>query len=41
LSAHVSFISDGGTVRFSSDNTLEDIKEGRTSTVYGEGTKIE
>ena len=41
LSAHVSFISDGGTVRFSSDNTLEDIKEGRTSTVYGEGTKID
>jgi hypothetical protein len=41
LSAHVSFISDGGTVRFSSDNTLEDIKEGRTSTVYGEGIKTD
>lgn len=41
LSAHVSFISDGGTVRFSSDNTLEDIEEGRTVTTYGEGTKID
>ncbi|HFI0408983.1 TPA: hypothetical protein ACGOX2_000820 [Streptococcus suis] len=41
LSAHVNFISDGGTVRFSSDNTLEDIEEGRTVTTYGEGTKID
>lgn len=41
LSAHVSFISDGGTVRFSSDNTLEDIEEGRTVTTYGEGIKTD
>ncbi len=41
LSTQVRFISEEGTVRFSSDTTVEDIKEGRTSTVYGEGTKID
>ncbi|RBP65316.1 hypothetical protein DES36_10753 [Alkalibaculum bacchi] len=41
FSTQVRFISEEGTVRFSSDNTVEDIKEGRTSTVYGEGTKID
>ena len=41
LSAHVRFIYEEGTVRFSSDNTVEDIKEGRTSTVYGEGIKTD
>ena len=41
MSAHVRFISEEGTVRFSSDTTLEDIEEGRTVTTYGEGTKID
>ncbi|MEA5035804.1 hypothetical protein [Cloacibacillus evryensis] len=41
FSTHVRFISEEGAVRFSSDNTVEDIKEGRTSTVYGEGIKID
>lgn len=40
-SAKVSFISEKGTVRFSSDTTVEDIEEGRTVTTYGEGTKID
>lgn len=41
LSAHVRFIYEEGTVRFSSDNTLEDIEEGRTVTTYGEGIKTD
>ena len=41
FSTHVRFISEEGAVRFSSDNTVEDIKEGRTSTVYGEGIKTD
>ena len=41
LSAHVRFIYEEGTVRFSSDTTVEDIEEGRTVTTYGEGTKID
>ena len=41
FSTQVRFISEEGTVRFSSDNTVEDIKEGRTSTVYGEGIKTD
>lgn len=41
FSTHVRFISEEGAVRFSSDNIVEDVKEGRTSTVYGEGTKID
>jgi hypothetical protein len=41
LSAHVRFISEEDTVRFSSDTTVEDIEEGRTVTTYGEGTKID
>ena len=41
MSAHVRFISEEGTVRFSSDSTLEDVEEGRTVTTYGEGTKID
>lgn len=41
FSTHVRFISEEGMIRFSSDNIVEDIKEGRTSTVYGEGTKID
>lgn len=41
FSTHVRFISEEGAVRFSSDNTVEDVKEGRTSTVYGEGIKTD
>ncbi len=41
VSANVIFISEEGTVRFSSDTTVEDIEEGRTVTTYGEGTKID
>lgn len=41
MSTHVRFISEEGTVRFSSDSTMEDVEEGRTVTTYGEGTKID
>lgn len=41
FSTQVRFISEEGTVRFSSDTTVEDIEEGRTVTTYGEGTKID
>ena len=41
VSAKVLFISEEGSIRFSSDTTLEDIEEGITVTTYGEGTKID
>lgn len=41
FSTHVRFISEEGAVRFSSDNIVEVVKEGRTVTVYGEGIKID
>jgi hypothetical protein len=40
-STKASFISEEGTVRFSSDTTWENIEEGTTATCYGEGTKID